>query len=105
MRKLLYKSFLFAIILFVASYLFSVFVGNRYEKNNFTKTKWVISLNSKKNDIVFIGSSRIANMIDVSLFDKKTKHHSINIATSGGGFAENFIMLQAYLSKNIAPKT
>ncbi|MBS1534217.1 MAG: hypothetical protein JST78_04000 [Bacteroidetes bacterium] len=64
------------------------------------KLQYIIQLNQQKFDVVFLGSSRVANHIDSELFDQLSHKKSINLGVQGANLVDNLLQLKLFLSKN-----
>lgn len=63
------------------------------------KARWILSLTDSSYQDAFIGSSRAYNMLDVNSYTAQTGRSAINLATSGSGFGENYLLLQRFLQQ------
>lgn len=71
--------------------------SNAKPRNNL---QYIRQLNHQKFDIVFLGSSRVANHIDSELFDQLSQKKTINLGVQGANLADNLLQLKLLLSKN-----
>ncbi|HXD91775.1 MAG TPA: hypothetical protein VNX01_01110 [Bacteroidia bacterium] len=53
-----------------------------------------------KLDYAVLGSSRVFNMVDIKSLDSTFNKKGINLGTSGSSYAENYVLLSEFLSKN-----
>jgi len=107
MKSFLYKSVLFIGLLLIISYvvyfILNAFQLSYYKKS--LKTRWAIELTDKHVDYLFLGSSRMANMIAANAFDSTLNTTSINLATPGSSYGESYVLLQQYLTHGNTAKT
>lgn len=107
MKSFLKKFILFVSITLVLSYvvyfLLNAFQLKYYEKS--LKTRWAIELKDTHVDYLFLGSSRIANMIVSTDFDSTLHTTSINLATAGSSYGESYVLFQQYLAHGNTAKT
>lgn len=64
------------------------------------KLEYILQLQDKHFDVVFIGSSRVANHIDSQLFSKISGKKTINLGVEGAGLNDNLLQLQLLLEHN-----
>jgi len=107
MKSFLKKFILFVSITLVLSYavyfLLNAFQLKYYKTS--LKTRWVLELKDKHVDYVFLGSSRMANMIASKDFDSTLQTTSINLATPGSSYGESYVLFQQYLAHGNTAKT
>ena len=70
-----------------------------------TKVRWTMELKDKHVDYLFLGSSRMANMIAMHDFDRSMQSSSLNIATPGSSYGESYLLFQQYLKNGNTAKT
>jgi hypothetical protein len=102
MKKFVIQLFTFFLLLVVISYIL-YYVLNRYEVNYYkykSKIRWSQSISHRHYHYCFLGSSRIANSINHKKFNQTLHTSSINIATQGSAYAENFAVLYQFLKHN-----
>jgi len=107
MKSFLKKIILFVSILLALSYVV-YFLLNAFQLSyykNSLKTRWAIELKDKHVDYLFLGSSRMANMIVSNDFDSSLHTTSINLATSGSSYGESYVLFQQYLAHGNTAKT
>jgi hypothetical protein len=51
-------------------------------------------------DYAVLGSSRVLNMIDIHTLDQAYGKKGINLATSGSGYGENYLILSKFIERN-----
>lgn len=100
MKSFLKKIFLFVGIILALSYavyfLLNAFQLSYYKTS--LKTRWAIELKEKHVDYLFLGSSRMANMIASNDFDSTLNTTSVNLATAGSSYGESYVLFQQYLA-------
>lgn len=65
-----------------------------------TKLQYLLKLNNQSLDVLFLGSSRVANHIDVKLFDQLSHKKTLNMGVEGAGLNDNLLQLKLFLSQN-----
>lgn len=106
MKTFFYKLFIFLGLLSL------VLLGlEKYYDHYFTqhidacnKPLWILKQKNQEYDFAAIGSSRVFNMLDIVTLEKSTQLKGINLAASGSGFAENYLLLKQF-SKNNSIRT
>ncbi len=81
---------------------------NMYQQKYYgsrTKVRWAMELKDKHVDYLFLGSSRMANMIAMQDFDRSMQSSSLNIATSGSSYGESYLLFQQYLKNGNTAKS
>ena len=107
MKLFKHKLFLLAGITLAASYVV-YFVLNAYQLSYYKqslKTRWALELKDQHVDYIFLGSSRMANMISSTAFDSSLHQISINLATPGSSYGESYVLFQQYLANGNTAKT
>ncbi|MEO0796420.1 MAG: hypothetical protein AAFX93_14720 [Verrucomicrobiota bacterium] len=61
---------------------------------------WALAHQDAHLDIAFVGSSRVANMIDPAAFDAVAGTRSINLGVGGGTAVDSYLLLKKFLEKN-----
>jgi len=107
MKKFLVDIILFSVVLTIISAgisfaLDKVFGGKHYSH---TKHNWVLATKNTQFDYAALGSSRVLNVIDVPLIDSLAGKSGINIATSGSGYADNYVLLKRFYESGNKTKT
>lgn len=64
------------------------------------KLQYILSTTNKHFDVVFVGSSRVANHIDTHLFDSLSAKKTLNIGVEGAGLNDNLLQLKLLISQN-----
>jgi hypothetical protein len=97
--KLFFKSlFLFVALLVIINYPLSYFIDLKFHTPN--KQNWILNKKNLKLDYAVLGASRVFNMIDIKSLDNAYGKKGINIGSSGSCYAENYVILDEFLSKN-----
>lgn len=68
------------------------------------KISHLLSINNKKIDYVFIGSSRVDNTIDPEIIEKETGKTAINLGVQGGKIDDYLLILKLVKKQNIKTK-
>jgi len=85
------------LLLFLCDILYSKIYGDSIPRN---KLHYIINLKKESFDVVFLGSSRVANHIDTDLFNKLSNKRSINLGVEGAGLNDNLLQLRLLLAHN-----
>ena len=64
------------------------------------KLQYILKTKNENFDIVFIGSSRVANHIDTELFDSISNKKTINLGVEGAGLNDNLLQLKLLINSN-----
>ncbi len=80
------------------SYPISHYITTNFNTEN--KQNWVLKISDYNLDYAITGSSRVAYVIDVKSLDSTYNKKGINIGTSGSCFAEEYLVLSEFISKN-----
>lgn len=64
------------------------------------KLHYIINLKKESFDVVFLGSSRVANHIDTELFNKLSHKRTINLGVEGAGLNDNLLQIKLLLEHN-----
>ena len=62
------------------------------------KLQYVLKNYDKNYDNVFIGSSRVANHIDVKYLDSLSGQKNLNLGVEGANYADNLLMLELFIN-------
>lgn len=89
---------LLIVVLMVAMDLGYTSIYNNCKPRN--KLQYILNLKNEKFDVVFIGSSRVANHIDSELFDKLSNQKTINFGVEGANLNDNLLQLELLLKNN-----
>jgi hypothetical protein len=65
------------------------------------KISYILSLENKKIDYIFLGSSRVDNFIDSEIIANKTGKKAINLGIQGGKLDDYYLILQLLNKQNI----
>jgi len=90
-------SIFFGLLIFI-SYPISVFISKNF--NTYTKQNWILQTKGRTFDYAALGSSRVANIIDINTIDGICGTQGINIGTSGSNYAENLYLLDNFIKRN-----
>src|SRR6478752_8284779 len=69
------------------------------------KTRWIINLREQHVDYLFLGSSRMANTVACHQLDSALQTKSLNIATAGSSYVENYALFYNFLKNGNTTKT
>jgi len=64
------------------------------------KLQYILNTKNKSFDIVFMGSSRVANHVDTKLFDSLSNKKTINLGVEGAGLNDNLLQLKLLIANN-----
>lgn len=98
MYKFIKNTIYFILFIIALSYPLSIFITSNF--NSYSKQNWVLKIKNYNLDYAVLGSSRVYNMIDINSLDSTFKKKGINLGTSGSAYAENYIILSEFISKN-----
>ena len=101
MKKLIAHFFLL-IILVVALMLFFdwIYTYTYTTANPRNKIQYLVQLKAQKYDIIFLGSSRVANHIDPKFFNELSHKKTLNLGIEGAGLNDNLLELKLFLKNN-----
>lgn len=88
---------------YVVYFLLNAFQLTYYKQS--LKTRWAMELKGRHVDYIFLGSSRMANMIASDDFDSSLNKTSLNLATPGSSYGESYVLFQQYLAHGNTAKT
>lgn len=98
MRTLILKFISFSVIILVLlkflDQYYTTYLSNH--KNLCEKPNWILNHSNQSFDLAFEGNSRVYNMIDINLIEKKTGQISINLGLTGSNYAENYLVLDQF---------
>jgi hypothetical protein len=80
------------------SYPTAYLIEARFNTPN--KQNWILKKAGEQYDYAVLGASRVFNMVDINTLDSVMNKKGINIGSSGSCYAENYIILEEFLSKN-----
>jgi hypothetical protein len=69
------------------------------------KISYILSLENKKIDYIFLGSSRVDNFIDSEIIESKTGKSTINLGVQGAKLDDFYLILQLLKKQNIQSET
>jgi hypothetical protein len=107
MKSFIKKSILFLCLALLVSYAVYYALNTfqlKYYAHNL-KTRWAIELKDKHVDYVFLGSSRMANMIALQQADSIMHTSSVNLSTAGSSYGESYVLFQQFLAHGNSTKT
>lgn len=84
-------------LLYISDFTYTLIYQKGKPRN---KLQYILSLENKKYDIVFLGSSRVANHIDTKLFDSVSNKKAINLGVLGASLNDNFLELKLLVKSN-----
>jgi len=64
------------------------------------KMQYLVQLKDQKYDVVFLGSSRVANHIDSKLFNELSHQKTLNLGIEGAELNDNLLELKLLLNNN-----
>lgn len=85
------------VILYLCDFLYTQVYLNSKPRN---KLQYILNTKNESFDIIFIGSSRVANHIDTKLFDSLSNKKTINLGVEGAGLNDNLLQLKLLISNN-----
>lgn len=88
---------LIMLILTIVDALYTYVYTNCIPRN---KLQFVLKNNDLEYHNVFLGSSRVANHIDVKLLDSLSTQKNLNLGVEGANYSDNLLMLKLYLNNN-----
>ncbi|WP_299385067.1 hypothetical protein [uncultured Lacinutrix sp.] len=62
--------------------------------------QYILNVENQNYDIVFLGSSRVANHVDTKLFDSLSSKKTINLGVLGASLNDNFLELKLLITSN-----
>ena len=97
--KTLFKNIgIFILVLELIGYPISLYISNHF--HTYSKMNWILKQQNLQFDYAVLGSSKIDININIKTLNDSWGGRGINIGTSGSGYAENYIVLKEFLSKN-----
>lgn len=102
MKAFFFKLLVFFLVLMIPLYGLEKYYDYYFSKNldSCNKPLWVLKQQQQHYDFAAIGSSRVFNMLDIVSIEKITGKKGINIAASGSGYAENYLLLKQFTKSN-----
>jgi len=84
-------------LLYLSDFIYTQIYINAKPRN---KLQYILNTKNENFDIVFIGSSRVANHIDTKLFDSLAQKKTINLGAEGAGLSDNLLQLKLLINNN-----
>jgi len=84
-------------LLYLSDFIYTQVYINSNPRN---KLQYIVNTKNENYDILFIGSSRVANHIDTKLFDDLSNKKTINLGVEGAGLSDNLLQLKLLVSNN-----
>jgi hypothetical protein len=85
------------VLLYVADFIYTQVYVHANPRN---KLQYILNTKHKNFDIVFMGSSRVANHINTTLFDAISNLKTINLGVEGAGLNDNLLQLKLLVKNN-----
>jgi hypothetical protein len=82
-------------LLYLCDFIYTQVYVNSNPRN---KLQYILKTKNKNFDIVFIGSSRVANHINNKLFDSLSNKKTINFGVEGAGLNDNLLQLKLLIA-------
>ncbi|WP_159023072.1 hypothetical protein [Formosa sp. L2A11] len=95
-KYIIFLSILFIGLLYISDYVYTQIYLNSNPRN---KLQYILNTTNQNFDIVFIGSSRVANHVDTKLFNSLSNKKTINLGAEGAGLNDNLLQLKLLLSQ------
>lgn len=95
--------YLFSLLLLIIGLLYLcdiIYTQTYINSNPRNKLQYILNTEDEVFDVVFLGSSRVANHIDVKLFDSLSHKKNINLGVEGAGLNDNLLQLKLLVDKN-----
>lgn len=90
-------SVLIVVLLYSCDLLYTQIYLNSNSRN---KLQFILKTKNENLDIVFIGSSRVANHINTKLFDSLSHKRALNLGVEGAGLNDNLLQLKLLVANN-----
>jgi hypothetical protein len=106
-KKFLTKIALFTLLIYGISWLVYAALY-KFERDYYKegmKTRWIMNLRDQHVDYLFLGSSRMANTVAGHQLDSTLNTKSLNIATAGSSYGENYVLFDEFLKNGNTTKT
>lgn len=84
-------------LLYLCDFIYTQVYINSNPRN---KLQYILNTKKENFDIVFMGSSRVANHIDTKLFDSLSNKKTINLGVEGAGLNDNLLQLKLLIANN-----
>jgi|TARA_B110000908_G_scaffold170221_1_gene229138 hypothetical protein len=70
------------------------------KSNSRNKLQYILKTKNSNFDVVFLGSSRVANHINTHLFDSLSNKKTVNMGVEGAGLNDNLLQLKLLIANN-----
>ena len=90
----------YIIFLYLVLFLLDNYFSVTAQKNTVIKNYWLLNKKQSEFENAFLGSSRVLNMMDASIFDGQGSTNSINLGLSGVGYAEQYLIYRLFTEQN-----
>lgn len=101
MRPFLKKIISILILVIALLYLLDLVYTQAYiNANPRNKLQYILKTKNESYDIVFLGSSRVANHINTKLFDSLSNKKTINLGVEGAELNDNLLQLKLLIANN-----
>lgn len=70
-----------------------------------SRVRWAMNIRNQKADYIFLGTSRMANTVDMNKLDSTLGTRSINIATAASSYGENYAIFDHFLKNGNSAHT
>lgn len=97
LRKIISILILVIALLYFLDFVYTQAYVNANPRN---KLQYILKTKNESYDIVFLGSSRVANHINTKLFDSLSNKNTINLGVEGAGLNDNLLQLKLLLANN-----
>ena len=84
-------------LLYLCDFIYTQVYINSNPRN---KLQYILNTKNESFDIIFLGSSRVANHIDTKLFDSLSNKKTINLGVEGAGLNDNLLQLKLLIANN-----
>lgn len=81
--------------MYLCDYIYTQVYKNSNPRNTL---QYIINTKNESYDIVFLGSSRVANHIDTKLFNTLSNKKTINLGVEGAGLNDNLLQLKVLIA-------
>jgi hypothetical protein len=101
MKKFLKYIISISVSTIVLLYLFDILYTQIYINSNpRNKLQYILNTKDDNFDVIFLGSSRVANHINTKLFDSLSNKKTINLGVEGAGLNDNLLQLKLLVASN-----
>lgn len=84
-------------LLYISDFAYTLIYKNSNARN---KLQYILNIENQDYDIVFLGSSRVANHIDTKVFDSLSNKKTINLGVLGANLNDNLLELKLLVKTN-----